>query len=263
MTYRRRTNGICSNRLQLLGKLVRGANAFRNDNDIRVLTVRPRTIYFHYYIVKVENHLGDDYYFRAARNTRKQGYIAATPAHNLDNRNPLVRSHRVAKLVDNVNTGVYSSIEAERIVGIFKVVVNRARDTDCRYAVALGQTFRAPERAVAADNHKPVDTSRFESFNRLFLTRLRKHFKTPCRTKLCAASLDDIRNGTHFHRNHIVVDKALISALDSVNFHTVINGGSYYRPYASVHSGSVPTAGKQAYSFHNNLRLIAQSMLRP
>ena len=154
-----------------------------------------------------------------------------------------MRGHGVAELVDNVDTSIYRRIEAERIVRIFEVVIDSSGNSYRRNSVLLGKALCASERTVAAYNHKPLDTSRFERFNRLSLPRFREHFKAPCSPQLRAAALHDIRNGTHFHLYHFIVYKTLISAFDTVYFHTVIKRRTDNRPYACVHTGSVAAAG--------------------
>ena len=99
-------------------------------------------------------------------------------AHDLNDRDTFVRGHRIAQLIYYINASIYGSVEAERVIGIFKVVVYRAGNTYRGNAVFFREALRAPERTVAAYNYKPFDTSRFESLNSFFLSCLSKHFKT-------------------------------------------------------------------------------------
>lgn len=66
-----------------------------------------------------------------------------------------MRVHRIAELVDDLKAGIDRRIKPERVVGIFKVVVDGTGNTDGRDPVVLRQTLRPTERTVAADDDQP------------------------------------------------------------------------------------------------------------
>lgn len=106
--------------------------------------------------VDVNGCFGNDDVFRAARDCRIKSDVAAVSAHDFKHHDTTVRSRRVAKFHNRVDDGVASGVEADRVVGVSKVVVDRAGDTD---AVHVGVTFdiaHTAERAVAADDDKVV-----------------------------------------------------------------------------------------------------------
>ena len=96
------------------------------------------------------------------------------------------------KLVDDIKARIHSRIKAQRIIRIFQIVINGARNTDGRYPVLLTQDFCATERTISADNNKAFDAIFIQRCNRTFLSFFREHFQTSCRTQFCTTALHDI-----------------------------------------------------------------------
>lgn len=66
------------------------------------------------------------YLFHSRGYAGVNGYVTRTVSHHLHEENAVVRSRRVAYLVDSLHSGVYGRIEAYRIVGAVYVVIYRA-----------------------------------------------------------------------------------------------------------------------------------------
>ena len=156
----------------------------------------------------------------------------------------------IRQLIDDVEAGVDGRIETERIVGVFKVVVDGAGDADRRDAELLAEALGAAERTVAADNDQTFDAVVVERLDRLLLPLDRVHFDAAGRTEDRAAALDDVRNAAHLHRLHFGVDQACLALLDAIDLHAEILCRTDDRTDACVHAGCVAAARQYTDSFH-------------
>ena len=159
-----------------------------------MLAVGARTVDAHDDVVHVVGDLGHDDDLCARRDARIEGDVAAVAAHHFDDGDALVRIHRITQLVDDFEAGIHRRIEAQRIVGIFEVVVDGAGDADRGDAVIFGERLCPAEGAVAADDDEAFDAVAFERLHRLLLPVLGEHFEASRRAQLGAAALHDIRN---------------------------------------------------------------------
>ncbi len=243
--------------LQLLCKGIRSHDAFCNNDNIRTLSVRTGTVDPRNNIVHIVCDFGYDDNFRSRSYARIQSNIAAMSAHDFNDGDAFVRSHRIAQFIDDIEAGIDRSIEAERIIGIFEIVIDRSRDSDRRNSEFLCKTLRSAERTVSADDDKPFDPMLFKCCNGLPLSLFRKHFKTSRCSQLCAAALNDIGYAPHFHLRHRVVNQSRISAFDSENLDSIINRGTHDRTDRRIHTGRVAAACEKSDSFHNILRIFS------
>lgn len=210
-----------------------------------------RTVDAHDDVVHIEGDLGHDDDLRPRRDAAVQGDVPAMPPHDLHDGNALVRGHRVAELVDDVETGIHRRIEPERIIGVLQIVVYRAGNSDRGHAVVLGQDLRAAERPVAADDDKPLDPVSGQRIHRLLLPLAGEHFQTARRPEHGAAPLHDIGDAAHLHGHEIVLNQPRITALDTVDLQAEIDGRPDHRADGRIHAGRVAAARQQADSFHN------------
>ena len=111
-------------------KFVGVTRALCKNDDAAALAARAELLEFSDDIVVGHLNFGNDNDFRAAADTRVKREVAAVSAHDFHDGNTFVRRHSVADLIDSVEDRIASGIEAERVVGIGKVVVDRAGNTD-------------------------------------------------------------------------------------------------------------------------------------
>lgn len=242
MPDRRAAHGIGRHRLQTLGKFVCRRNTFRKDDNVGMFPVRTAAVDAAHHVLHIIGDFGNNNDLRAARNTRMQSNIAAATPHDFHDADALVRGHRVAQLIDDVETGVHGGIEAERVIGIFEVVVDRAGNADRGNAVLVAEAFRPLERTVAADDDKPLDAVLVQRVYRLLLPFDSVHFDAARRPKHGAAALHDIGNTAHFHRNHIVRNQPGITLPDSIDLHSEILCRTHNRTDTGIHAGRIAAA---------------------
>ena len=106
------------------------ASAFRKDDNVRGFALFLALLDVFRDSLNVVRNFGNENIFRAAADTRIQSDVAATSAHNFNERNAIVRSHGVAKIVDRPKHGVHGCVETEGVVGISEIVVDRAGNAD-------------------------------------------------------------------------------------------------------------------------------------
>ena len=232
------TNGIFGNLLQLICEFFRAHNPFRYNDDVGVFAVRTGTIDTRCNCIHIKGKFRHDDDFRTRCNTAVKRDVAAMSTHNFYNGNTFVRGHRITQFVDDVQAGIYRRIETERVVGIFKVVVNRTGDTDGGNAV-FAERFCALERSVAADYNQAFDTVFFQGIQRFLLTFYRQHFQTSCRSQTSTAALYDVGNATHFHLCYVIFNQTCVAALNSIYFHTEENTRTNNRTDCRVHTRSI------------------------
>ena len=247
----RAAHRISRHGLQFFGELFTRGNAFRKDDDVRMFAVRAAPVDAQDDIFHVVRNFGHDDDLRAARDAGIQRDVATAPAHDFNDADAFVRSHRVAQFIDDVETGVDRRIETQSIIGIFEVVVDRAGDADRRDAVFVAQALRALERTVSADDDQPLDAAGIQRLDGLLLPFHRIHFDASGRAEHCAAALDDIGNAAHPHLFHVVVDEPGITLMNAEHFHAEIFRRPHNGPDAGIHARRVAAARQNPDSLHN------------
>ena len=184
---------------------------------------------------------GHDNDFRAAADTCVEREVAAVSAHDLDDGNTLVRGHGVANLIDSVEYRVAGGVEAQRVIGVGKVVVDSAGNADSREA-QLGQNLRAHKRAVAADDDKPLYSVTAQVFDALSPALGCLELGAASGAQDCAAALNDVGNASQSHFHERAVDKSAVTALDAHDFHAARNAVTHRRANGRVHAGRVAAA---------------------
>ena len=161
-----------------------------------------------------------------------------------------MRGHRISEIVYRPENGVHGGVESESVIGVSEVVIYRAGDTDDVDSVFVGQTSRAGERTVAADDHKSFDAEGFKVIRCLFSRFGKFEFKTSRRFENGAAPLNYIAHRMSVHLSDAVVYEAVITSFHAENFQSAVDCASYARSDAGVHTRRVAAACENCYFFH-------------
>ena len=111
--------------------------------------------------VEIGRHLGDHRAVDLGEEAGEQGGLAAAPAEQLDDADPLVAFDRGAQRVDRLDRAADRGREADAIIGAEHVIVHRLGHRDDRHALR-GEMGGEAQRAVAAQRDHRVDAERVE-----------------------------------------------------------------------------------------------------
>ncbi|MNH22853.1 hypothetical protein D3C79_827250 [compost metagenome] len=194
------------------------------------------------HFVKIVRHFRHQNRFRSGSQTCVQRDISAVASHYFDNGRTLVGGHRITELIDCIYNHAYCCIKADSVVCERNIIINSSRQSH-RVDTELAEFVSTLVRAVAADNYKAVN-SHFIQDIRAFLLSFRFHeFETSCRLQDGSSTLDNIANAAQIHRENITVQEALVAALNTEYFNTVIDCTANNRANGGVHALGVSSAG--------------------
>src|SRR5690606_4217199 len=201
-------------------------------------------------LVRRHRLLGDQDRLGAAGDAHVQRDVAGVPAHDLDEEEPVVAGGGVAQAVDGFERDVDRGVEADRDVGAEDVVVDGAGDADDGHAVLLRQGQRPAEAAVAADHDQALDAAAPQHGGGLRPARRVEELLGARRAEDRAAALDDVRDVPGVQLDDVVLDEALVPAVDARDAGAVVDRRADDGADGGVHAGRVAPAGEYGDVLH-------------
>ena len=171
---------------------------------------------------------------------------------------------RIAQLVDRVHNRIARCIAADRVVHAPDIVVDRARQTDDRHARLLAEERPARERAVAADDHKPLDITLAQILERR-LAALRCHERlTARRSEERAAALNQIADAPRCKLLDVIVHHAAVAVVHAVDLDPLVDRRAHHSARRRIHPRAVSARGhnRDCLFQHNNIPHLYATLTR-
>ena len=234
-----------------LGRNIGGrARALRDNDHVMSKTIKPGlTDFFNHVSFKINGFLRNQHRSGAASQTHIHGKVSGIASHHLHDGAPLVGLHGVAQLVDTLNSGIGSSVEANTVVGAADVIVDGTGDADDINAV-FAEGSGTPECSVTANGYNAVQAQEFTGGNGLALAFFGHKLLAPGSIKDCTAAVDRVSDTLFIQTDNVAVNETVPAPADAVAFQAVVNRGSDNCTDAGVHAGCVTAAGQDANSFY-------------
>ena len=238
------------------------ACALRDNDHVMGKTVKPGlTDFFNHVSFKINGFLRNQHRSGAASQAHIHGKVSGIASHHLHDGAPLVGLHGVAKLVDALNGGIGSSVEANTVVGAADVIVDGTGDADDINA-EFTEGSGTPESSVAANGNNAVQTQEFTGGNGLALAFFCHKLLAPGGIKDRTAAVDRVSDTLFIQADNIAVNETVPAPADAVAFQAVVNRGSDNCTDAGVHAGCVTAAGQDSNSFYTHEGYLLSSFFR-
>src|SRR5690606_279090 len=163
---------------------------------------------------------------------------------------PVVTGGGVTETVDGLEGDVDGGVEPDGDVGAVDVVVDGGGDAHDRDALLGVEPVCAAETAVSADDHQAVDAALAQRVGGVGPAFRLEEGITAGRAEDGASALDDVGDAAWSQLDDVVVDQALIAAVDAGHAQTVVDGGANDGTDARVHARCVAAAGEHADMLH-------------
>ncbi|OPZ85445.1 MAG: hypothetical protein BWY76_01411 [bacterium ADurb.Bin429] len=112
------------------------------------------------------------------------------------------------------------------------------------------QSVVARLRAVAADDHQPLNAGGAQVIHRLLKAFRRAEGLTTRAVQDGAALIDDARDGRCVHKGEIALDQALITVADADHLHPRADARADDGADGGIHAGGIAPAGEHCDTFH-------------
>ncbi|MNC51806.1 hypothetical protein D3C75_1011140 [compost metagenome] len=111
--------------------------------------------------------------------------------------------------------------------------------------------------AVAADDHEGIDAALSQVVGCQLLTFRGHHFLTASGLQNRTAAMDDVPYAAQVHLPNVVMNKAIISALNAIYLQVVIQSAADNRTNSGIHALGIAAAGQDGYGTnrHNEFLL--------
>ena len=159
--------------------------------------------------------------------------------HHLDEEDALVRSGRVADLVDTLHDGVERGVVANRGIGAVKVIVNRTGQSDARHVELVGKDACSGQRTVTADDHQGINALSHHIVVGQLAALFGHEFLAAGRFQHRTATLDDVAHILGGKLLDFVLDQTFIAPVNT--FHPIARSdcGTRHGTDSRVHSRRV------------------------
>ena len=150
---------------------------------------------------------------------------------------------RVTDFIDTFHDRIQSRVVADRDIRAIQVIINRTRQADNRIIELLCKDASPRQRSVTTDGDQSIDTMLHQFVVSLLTAFRRLEFCTTGRLQDSTATLNNITYILSLEIFNFVGYQTLVSTIDTLNGHSVINSGTCHCANGSVHSGSI-TSGR-------------------
>ena len=157
---------------------------------------------------------------------------------------------RIAQLVDGLHDCIQGRIVTDCGIGAVEVVVDCSGQADDRDVVLRREDAGSGQRAVAADNNQCIDIFALHRFEGYFAALGSLELLAAGGFEDCASLLYYVADILCLERDDLIGYKTAVSAHDTFDGESVVDGRSGDGAYCGIHCGSVASRSENADTFN-------------